>query len=169
QRIAIARALILRPRLIIADESVSALDASIQAQVLQLFKKLQSDFDLTYLFITHDLAVVRYITDRVMVMYLGRIVETASTADLFRKPKHPYTEALLSAIPIPDPAFRKKRIRLPGDVPSPIHPPPGCRFHPRCRYAQAVCETNDPENRHPEPGRWAACHFAEKLDLFSLV
>jgi oligopeptide/dipeptide ABC transporter ATP-binding protein len=169
QRIAIARALILRPRLIIADESVSALDASIQAQVLQLFKKLQSDFDLTYLFITHDLAVVRYITDRVMVMYLGRIVETASTADLFRKPKHPYTEALLSAIPIPDPAFRKKRIRLPGDVPSPIHPPPGCRFHPRCRYARAICESNDPENRQPEPGRWAACHFAEKLDLFSLV
>ena len=168
QRIAIARALILRPSLIIADEPVSALDVSIQAQVLRLLKNLQTDFKLTYLFITHDLSVVRYITERVMVMYLGRIVETAGTSDLFRQPKHPYTEALISAVPVPDPAYRKKRILLSGDVPNPINPPPGCRFHPRCRYAKVVCKKENPAYRELNPGRWVACHLAEELELLSL-
>ena len=165
QRIAIARALSLKPRLIIADEAVSALDVSIQAQVLRLLKELQDAFSLTYIFITHDLAVVRYISDRIAVMYLGRIVESARTDTLFSNLQHPYTEALVSAVPIPDPAFRFKRILLEGDVPSPVDPPSGCHFHPRCRYAGQICEKQAPEYREIGPDHFVSCHFAGKLDL----
>jgi oligopeptide/dipeptide ABC transporter ATP-binding protein len=168
QRIAVARALALKPRLIIADEAVSALDVSIQAQVLQLLKTLQETFQLTYIFITHDLAVVKYISDRIAVMYLGRIVESAPTEQLFHDLKHPYTEALISAVPIPDPGYRSRRILLQGDVPSPIDPPPGCHFHPRCGYSQAVCRTEAPPYREVRPGHFASCHFADRLDLWSL-
>ncbi|MCU0595794.1 MAG: ATP-binding cassette domain-containing protein [Desulfobacterota bacterium] len=165
QRIAIARSLALRPQLIICDEPVSALDVSIQAQVLNLMKNLQKAFYLTYLFITHDLAAVRHISDRVAVMYLGKIVESARTKEIFENPAHPYTEALLSAVPVPDPDYRVKRILLSGDVPSPVDPPQGCRFHPRCGYAQDRCRSEEPEHRALGPDHFVSCHLAERLTL----
>jgi peptide/nickel transport system ATP-binding protein len=165
QRIGIARALALQPRLIVADEPVSALDVSIQAQILNLLRALQQRMDLTYLFISHDLSVVQHVSDRVAVMYLGSIVELAATDELFAHPRHPYTEALLSAVPRADPDLPKRRFVLPGDVPNPANPPAGCRFHPRCRYAQEICKQETPALRTVAPGHVAACHFAEELQL----
>jgi len=165
QRIGIARALVLDPRLIVCDEPVSALDVSIQAQVLNLLEDLQTDLELTYLFIAHDLSVVKHISERVAVMYLGRIVELSETSQLFAQPRHPYTEALVSAVPIPDPDFHTERILLEGDVPSPIDPPPGCAFHPRCRYAESICREQIPPLRDFGGQHYAACHLAEKLRL----
>ena len=165
QRIGIARALALGPQLIIADEPVSALDVSIQAQVINLLESLQERFGLTYLFIAHDLSLVKYISDRVAVMYLGKIVELANTEELFSNPRHPYTEALISAIPLPDPDVKVKAIRLEGDVPSPINPPPGCYFHSRCRYIKEICKTEFPAYRDLGGNHFAVCHFAESLNL----
>lgn len=162
QRICIARALSLNPELIIADEPVSALDVSIQAQILNLMVSLQSQFNLTYIFISHDLGVVRHISDRVAVMYLGRLVELATSFELYRHPKHPYTEALLSAVPAVNPLNKKKRITLSGDVPSPINPPPGCTFHPRCLYRREICMEQAPEMEEIQPGRFVACYFPRK-------
>jgi peptide/nickel transport system ATP-binding protein len=171
QRISIARALALNPRLVVADEAVSALDVSVRVQILNLLQDLQQDLQLTYLFVAHDLSVVEYICDRVAVMYVGKLVEMADTEELYRSPLHPYTEALLSAVPLPDPRLRdqSRRIKLEGEVADPSNKPSGCPFHPRCRYAQENCKTDEPPLREVRPGHFAACHYAEDLDLRGVV
>ena len=165
QRIGVARALALDPNLVICDEAVSALDVSVQAQVLNLLMGLQKDFDLTYIFISHDLSVVEYIADRVAVMYVGRLVEVAETTAMFGQPLHPYTEALLSAVPKPDPRRKSERVLLEGEVADPANPPSGCYFHPRCRYCIEVCKTTTPVLREIEPEHFVSCHRAEELKL----
>jgi peptide/nickel transport system ATP-binding protein len=176
QRIVVARALATNPRLIIADEAVSALDVSIRAQILNLLEDLQAELGLTYLFIAHDLSVIRHICDRVNVMYVGKLVESAEATALYTHPQHPYTEALMSAVPIHNPRLRDRtrRIRLEGDVADPANPPGGCYFHPRCRYAQERCQIEKPplrllENRPGEADHWVACHFAEELKLRGVI
>jgi peptide/nickel transport system ATP-binding protein len=168
QRIGIARSLALNPQVIICDEPVSALDVSIQAQTLNLLNELKEEFDLSYIFVAHDLSVVQYISDRVAVMYVGKIVEMADSEDLYKNPLHPYTEALISSVPLPDPTYKKERILMQGDVADPSNPPSGCYFHPRCRYAQDRCKTEAPAFRELKPDHWAACHFAEELELKGL-
>ena len=165
QRIGIARALVLNPRMIVCDEAVSALDVSIQAQVINLLHDLQKEFGLTYLFISHDLSVVEYISDRVGVMYLGKMVEFAPTKNLFEHPMHPYTESLLSAVPVADPTVQNERIPLTGEIPNPANPPSGCHFHTRCRYCTEQCSREVPAYREMEPGHFVACHRAEELKL----
>ena len=168
QRIGLARALVLNPRLIIADEPVSALDVSIQAQVLNLLDELQAKLGLTMIFISHDLSVVEHMCDRVAVMYVGKIVEMGATEEVLMRPLHPYTEALVSAIPPADPDVRTKRIIMQGDLPSPANPPPGCVFHTRCRYAQAICKVEEPKLLEHQPGHYASCHFANELQLHGI-
>ena len=165
QRIGIARALVLNPRIIVCDEAVSALDVSIQAQVINLLHDLQQEFGLTYLFISHDLSVVEYISDKVGVMYLGKMVEFAPTKALFSHPMHPYTESLLSAVPIADPTVLSERIPLEGEIPNPANPPSGCYFHTRCRYCIHDCEETSPDYVELEPGHYVACHRAKELQL----
>ncbi|MDE2952365.1 MAG: ABC transporter ATP-binding protein [Chloroflexota bacterium] len=169
QRIGVARTLALNPRLIVADEPVSALDVSVQAQVLNLLQTLKDDYRLTFIFISHDLSVVEHICDRIAVMYVGNIVEIAPTDELLRAPRHPYTEALVSAVPPADPLTKMERVILEGDVPSPANPPAGCVFHPRCRYAQDVCTREVPPLVQIAPGHSARCHFAEELELQGVV
>ena len=162
QRVALARALILRPRLLVLDEPTSALDVSVQAQIISLLVELKKAHHLTYLFITHDLGVVRYISDRIAVMYLGKIVEVGPTKPVFESPVHPYTQALLASVPIPEPKVREWSFVLKGTVPSPSNPPPGCRFHTRCSSARAICREQEPALRQVAPARWAACHLKEE-------
>jgi peptide/nickel transport system ATP-binding protein len=169
QRLGIARALALNPKLIVCDEPVSALDVSIQAQVINLLEDLQRDFNLTYIFVAHDLSVVEHISDRVAVMYVGRLVELAKTEELYYAPQHPYSEALMAAVPKPDPRRRDRPIKLPGEVASPVNPPSGCYFHPRCRYAKEICKTDAPPLREVSTEHYAACHFAGELKLRGIV
>ena len=169
QRIGLARALAPNPKFIVCDEPVSALDVSVQAQILNLLQDLQADFGLTYLFVAHDLSVVAHISDRVAVMYVGKMVELAPTHELFENPLHPYTEALMSAIPRPDPRPRAKRILLTGEVANPANPPSGCYFHPRCTYVKDICKTDEPPYEEIKPGHYAKCHFARELSLTGAV
>jgi len=169
QRIGVARALALHPQLVVCDEPVSALDVSIQAQTLNLLQDLQEEFGLTYLFISHDLSVIEHISDRVAVMYVGKLVETASTDELFRNPRHPYTEALLSAVPKPDPRMRSEPIVLPGEVADPANPPSGCTFHPRCLYRIDRCEKEEPALHEIGPDHFVSCHRAEELRLTGVL
>ncbi|MBN1993860.1 MAG: ATP-binding cassette domain-containing protein [Anaerolineae bacterium] len=169
QRIGIARALALNPQLIVADEPVSALDVSVQAQILNLMLELQSQLGLTYLFVAHDLSVVKHISERVAVMYVGKIVEIAKTDELFYHPRHPYTEALMSAVPKPDPRLRSERIVLEGEVADPANPPSGCYFHPRCRYATEICRTKTPVQEEISPRHYVSCHRANEIELRGVV
>jgi len=165
QRVGIARALAVRPDLIVADEPVSALDVSIQAQIINLLQDLQEEMGITYLFIAHDLSVIEHISDHVAVIYLGKIMEIAPSVELYKTPHHPYTESLLSAVPVPDPSTNKKRIVLKGDPPSPTNPPSGCPFNPRCPYKESICEREEPELKEITPRHKSACHFSDKLEL----
>ncbi|MBA7716221.1 Oligopeptide transport ATP-binding protein OppF [subsurface metagenome] len=169
QRIGIARALASNPKFIVADEPVSALDVSVQAQTLNLLQDLQARFKLTYLFISHDLSVIEHISDRVAIMYVGKVVELAKTEEFFLNPLHPYSEALLSALPKPDPRLRMKRIILSGEVANPVNPPSGCYFHPRCKYAEEICKKEEPEWKEVNPDHFVACHFAKELSLKGVI